>query len=401
MQRWSWACLALLVCWPSEAALAQSRARLGEALLVEPDKNGCITHAAVLARVLHWLKPSVEIGDVQVLVRGSARPPSFVVRRGTGSPAERSFDLLPARCRDRVDALALAIAIALEEIETQVGSQASKPPAVPAAQGSPAQAAASDSAPNRVPSGGLELQPGWEVAASAPPPRVLPGPAAGAGVVASASRPRQAAPDPSREADADTSMPAPAPSPSSSDAGRPAAADAAQERTLLVRLRAGVDGMIEVLPEPVLGVHAGGELVFDPERRWSVGLDALISSESETHYAGGRVFAQLYAGRAVACFDWPLEDGALSACAGTGMGVAVARGKDFAPPENTALFWASALLRAALRYPRGGVVAGRLAIDGFANLATPEYHVKETETPPLAAGRLGAAASLELIVALE
>ena len=42
------------------------------------------------------------------------------------------------------------------------------------------------------------------------------------------------------------------------------------------------------------------------------------------------------------------------------------RGEHFASTnKGTALFWASALARAALRYPRQGVVGGRLAIDGF------------------------------------
>jgi hypothetical protein len=368
MLRWSRAWLALLVCWPSETALAQSRSELGEALLVEPDKSGCITHAAVLSRVLHWLKPSVEIGDVQVLVRGRARPPSFVVRRGAGSPAERSFDVLPARCRDRVDAMALAIALALEEVTRME----------PEAEGSLAPAPSPAPLPNRAPT--TDHQAGW----------ALPDSRADAAVV-----------ERSREAGADTPALPPPASESSSSAGRPEAADATEEGTLRVRLRAGVDGMIEALPEPVLALHAGGELVFDREQRWSVGLDALVSSQSETAYADGRVLARLYAGRAVACFDWPLGDAALSGCAGTGLGVTVARGDDFASQESTTLFWASLLVRTALRYPRSGVVGGRLAIDGFANLARPEYRVKGVETPPLAARRFGAAASLELIVALE
>jgi hypothetical protein len=369
MQRWSWAWLALVACWPSEAALAQSRARLGEAILVEPDRSGCITHAAVLARVLHWLKPSVEIGDVEVLVHGGGRPPSFVVRRGTGSPSERRFDVLPARCRDRVDAMALAIALALEEA-------------------------------TRVEAGG-------DVGGSAAPPPVLPGSGPGAVAVASSPRATASEPDLSREANPavrNTPPPERAPTkppPDSSSPGRPEAAAATEEGRLHVRLRAGVDGLIEALPEPVLALHAGGELAFDPERRWSVGLDALVSFESDTPVAGGRVLARLYAGRAVACFGWPVGGAALEACAGTGLGAAVAEGEEFASPESTTLFWASVLARAALRYPRHGGVGGRLAIDGFANLARPEYRVKGVGGTTVPTGRLGAAASLELIVALE
>jgi len=216
MQRWSWGWLALAICWPSETALAQSRARLGEALLVEPDTSGCITHAALLARVLHWLKPAIEIGDVHVLVRGRARPPSFVVRRGTGSPAERSFTVLPTRCRDRVDAMALAIALALEEAARAESQGSSAVVGVPGAEGAAVRASSPSSAPSpapdRVPSTGLELQPGWDVAASAPPPRVLPGSAA----VASVPRPPAAEPEARREADADAPTPSPERAPSES-----------------------------------------------------------------------------------------------------------------------------------------------------------------------------------------
>jgi hypothetical protein len=379
MQRWSWAWLALAVCWPSETVLAQSRARLSEALVVEPDKSGCITHAALLARVLHWLEPSLEIGDVQVLVRGRARPPSFVVQRGTGSPAERSFDVLPARCRDRVDAMALAIALALEEA-ARVESAAPTAAAVPDAEDSPLLGT------------GLELQPGWDDGPSAAPPRVLPGSSAGAG----------SEPNPSPEADAVAPTPTPdrapvAPPPDASSSA--AVPEAATDAAVHVRLRAGADGMIEALPEPVLGLHAGVELVLEPERRWSLGLDALVTSESETPVSGGRVFARLYMGRAVACFGWPAGDAALEGCAGTALGASAARGEFGSSGETTTLFWASVLARAALRYPREGRVGARLAIDGFANVARPAYRVLGGDT--LMAERFGAAASLELIVALE
>jgi hypothetical protein len=83
------------------------------------------------------------------------------------------------------------------------------------------------------------------------------------------------------------------------------------------------------------------------------------------------------------------------------MGASTADGEDFASRGTTRLFWASALARAALRYPQKGPLGLRLKVDGFTNLVRPRFRVLGAKPNAVVSRTLGAAASLELIVALE
>src|SRR5690349_5419355 len=124
---WGWvtAAVALLVCAP--AVHAQSKARFK--LEVEPDAGGCIREPALRERIQRWLNAQLPADEViTVRMRAGSRPVSFAVMRGEDAIAERQFDVLPERCRDRLDALGLAIALAIEhahaapETQPQPGS---------------------------------------------------------------------------------------------------------------------------------------------------------------------------------------------------------------------------------------------------------------------------------------
>src|SRR5689334_16888050 len=100
----------LLLC--SARARAQANAALDSVLVVQPDATACITQRALAARVQHWLKRPPE-ADVTVRVQADARPLAFTVQHAGVIMAERSFERLPQACPDRLEAVALAVALAI------------------------------------------------------------------------------------------------------------------------------------------------------------------------------------------------------------------------------------------------------------------------------------------------
>src|SRR3954470_19096440 len=94
-------------------AAAQAKPSLGDVLEVHADDTGCVTEPALRARVQRWLKPQGVASDVHVEVDAAATPPRFDVRRGGQDVAARSFEVLPEACSDRLDAIAIAVALAI------------------------------------------------------------------------------------------------------------------------------------------------------------------------------------------------------------------------------------------------------------------------------------------------
>jgi hypothetical protein len=107
---WRWVALVLSTLASQATAHAQPRF----ALEVDGAADGCVTQAALGPRVAHWLKPDADVHELSVAVRAREAPLRFTLRRSGQPIAQRSFEVLPTRCADRLEAVAIAIALALE-----------------------------------------------------------------------------------------------------------------------------------------------------------------------------------------------------------------------------------------------------------------------------------------------
>jgi len=120
----AWASAALLALSP-DSALAQHRP-IAEAMQVEGG-GACVDAASLAERVSHWLDRDLIGSEFRVELRlGSGSRASFTLHREDHESAERTFPSLQGNCAERVDALALALAIALdpEAVSRRVEAQA-------------------------------------------------------------------------------------------------------------------------------------------------------------------------------------------------------------------------------------------------------------------------------------
>src|SRR5690242_16354560 len=97
--RWvMWVALIAAARTPSAAAQVER----GWTLVVEPDPRACMSDSSLRERVEHWLRDGRAGEGIVVRVRPGARPLAFSVARGGRVLAERTFEVLPSRCRDRI-----------------------------------------------------------------------------------------------------------------------------------------------------------------------------------------------------------------------------------------------------------------------------------------------------------
>ncbi len=120
MREWTFTlCLAIagiLALGTAARAQTQLRVSLADAITVGSVGDTCVTAEAIVTRVAHWLgRDAIEGGiDVRVLLDETSRQFSFVLQRGDEPVAQRVFDVLPSVCGARIEALSLAIAIAID-----------------------------------------------------------------------------------------------------------------------------------------------------------------------------------------------------------------------------------------------------------------------------------------------
>jgi hypothetical protein len=337
------------------ARAQQANAQLAAALTVEPSADGCITAAALRPKIARWLRRSTPPAGLAVSVHGASEPLAFTLERDGQTIAERTFERLPARCKDRLDAMAIAIAIA---IDPAVAELAAEPPEEGAAEATPGPEA---------------TQPEPEQPAAEQPPPTEPVP--------------EAAP------------------PELKPKTEPAAARIEEEEQVSTRptwwLHAGGGVLLETLPEAAFVGEAGVEHAVGPLR---LALDALVAPVTQVEVRPGSADLLLVGGRLTACMSLAAGELALDGCGGAAGGAVRASATGYDQSATPTMGWLSGLLRAALRFPTNGSFSGRLAVDGLIHVARPKLVVKQTgeEDPVDTAGSsvVGLAASLELLVAL-
>lgn len=338
-------------------AAAQPKAPLGDVLEVHADDAGCVTEPALRTRVQRWLKPQAIAPDVRVEVDAAASPPRFSVRRGSAEVAARSFDVLPAACSDRLDAIAIAVALAIEHA-THPENDAGEPPST----GTTTEPAANAN------------EPAPETAAPTPP----------ATATATPPNTERATSTPNAEAKEEEE-------PQETEADR----RAARARRLAPHVYAGGGVMFQVLPELVPAFALGADF---PLTWLRLDVALLATTQSNTDIGPGKVQANLLAGRALICAEAPFG---LAGCAGAGGGAALGSSTGYDQGHHPAAAWLAGIVRGSMRFPASGTLSLRLAGDALFNMVYPQLAVSDMGVKKHAAGGpVGVAGSLELLLAL-
>ncbi len=371
---------------------AQAGAGLGDGLRVEPSADGCVTLATLEPRVRRWLDAQARRGVIAVAVHAGGEPPAFSVLRDGKVIARRSFDVLPAACSDRLDAIAVAVAVAIEHATSGRMARAASERRGERAAGQSTRPAPAQTAPARG-----EPAPVPPAPAPAAPPDAQPPPPPTA---PEADAEPEVGPEPNDERAPDEAAPAEG-AENAEDAQD--AVGAGASAGVGVRLFAGVALLAEVLPEAAFALGAGAELEPSPLLR--VAAAALFTLPSEGALAGGTFQSQLLAARAHVCLGRRFAADALDleGCGGGAAGLVLASGDDFEQDHDVTLGWAALVLRAALRYPASAPISLRFALDGLVHALQPALEVEVPGEPAAAsaeAGPVGAAGSLELVIAL-
>jgi len=325
------------------------------------DPRRCLSAAALRAGVQRWLarsgalrKPALDA--LAVTVDAASEDPGFTVRRRGDVVAQRRFAVLPERCADRVDAVALAIGLALEHLAS---GRAGDTPSAPA---NAAQAGATEAA------SATSTEPANAAQAGATPPAAT---ATGSRAQPPSTGAEPAVPETEAHDDDD-------------------------DDDVHVRVHAAAALLAEVLPRPVLAFGAGADVALEGAQ---LTFTLLATPVQDGTLGTGRTEMRLFAANLRACALAPAAFLELEGCAGVAAGAAVASGHGFADDADATMGWLAPGVRAALRYPRTGLISLRLAFDGSLNAVRPRLILGRADQTE-GAGLLGGAAGLELSVAL-
>lgn len=370
-------------------------------LTVVGEQPGCVTANDLRGRVPRYLAPGIRASDLQVEVDLERRPARFSVRRNGELVAERRFERLPAGCAERRDALALAIAVAIEHAAPPPNIDGAASKSAGPASGSSTSAGTTQpgaGASNRRAAADSAEQPSAAGTDSAEdsarqPPRAAGQPAAAAAAVTSQAEAQEEEDDGEPEYSGEL--------PEFTDSNGPS--------TPWTRPSArwmgfgGAQLLFGALPstEAVLAFTAGAEFAVMPELR--VSLSGLFSLE-QIQSLGQEVLTQLYGAQLLACLNTPFYSVIAAACAGAAGGVVRAEGSQaFDVNDETSMAWLAGAVRATLEFPADSVLAARVFADGRVNLVRPELEVAVPpdgylrSAAPVFGGSLGA----EIIVRLE
>lgn len=366
--------LACCVLWVT-AANAQDTSRL-EVRVSPGTAPGCLESDSLRARVEHYTmaRPNPEQRlRVEVTSDGETSG-SFQVFRDDVSVARRYFSRLPADCADRRDAIALAIALALEAYLAQDAAaeaqhprakpnhgSASKPTSTPPASSESATGVAE---PVRSDAAVREAEPSNPSAASesdaAPPPNAS----------LEAPRPIDETPDADGALASAEGVPRRMVPVDRGESG----GDTERAGSLPAEVYAGAGWLVEGLPWSVWTGLLGTRL--SPGGRFAVDGTFLASPPSDHAVAGGDARGWLAGAMLSGCITHTLGAASLHGCAGILGSVCHVSGRGFDRPyPATNVPWIAAAVRLSADWPNRAPVMLRLLAQGQANVVRPELRV--------------------------
>jgi hypothetical protein len=408
--------------WLSDGAVvcAQVGTELERALTVTREMPGCVSAPALRARTAQYLGRADRLAELSIEV--DLQVPQFRVLRNGRLLAERRFARAPTDCSERRDALALALAIAIEQATSE-----SRPSQPSAAVGDNAddvagsrstksevrapQRTAADSIPDSSANSAPTAPPAALRATAAPVEKVAPAASRRTLEPQRVARERGSVPPRTadrRAKDEDHGEHGEPQQMAAREPGVPlqAAADAALTPTERPRAPVSLFGagsvLFEALPTAAMAFSVGAELGLSPALR--IGLSGLFSLPVSTPFQGGLVSTQLYGAQLTGCINAPLSMSLLlHGCAGAVGGIIEAQGERFALNLNDRMGWLAGLVRAKLEFPVAGRLSASLYADARVNLLRPELQASLPTEPARsrAVAVLGTALGVELIVRLH
>lgn len=299
----------------------ETRSSLSEGVTVEAG-DPCITTETVIRRLSSWLQSEAIDASIHVVVRPGTSSASFSFRRGDGAPSERHFDVVPQDCAARLDAITLAIALAIDP------SVLSALPAEPATSGDVSTEDSADPAQSDVP----EPETGGENVASL--------------------------------------VDAPPEHPSEDASHADASGDEPPRRYALVL---GGGAAFGVVP----GISAVGSLSFEIMlgRILTLRAGGLVTARTQSEIGRGEVGLRIVAGRLDGCGGWNFGIARGDVCLGLGAGASIAQGRGFAQNLRTRGAWLAGLGRVSVTLPAGSRVGVRLVGDLIVPIIRPRVHV--------------------------
>jgi hypothetical protein len=391
--------LCLIVVSSAQAAVAFAQPSPSVVpLTLRGDSRGCLAHGALSARIKHYLtNPAQTPARLSVRVRApNAGTTEFALERDGTTLAVRRFAALPKACLDRLDAIALAIALAVEQARSSavdpqpVAEAALAPTGAQSARESAANAAVASVDAPRTQVANEAVQPAprsepnlleHERRAKAATARQ---PAARAPIAPVSTAPPTVTREPVDRAHEESSEVSPG-----SNSGISA---------LRLSLQVGGNVVFEVLPAPVVAGSLGAELGIGEHA--SVRLSGLLTAQTRSPLAGADALASLIGGQGSMCWRAHFEWFALNPCLGAIAGRVAARGDGYLRNDAADVFWLATLAHVGVRLFERGPVGVELGVDGYVNLVRPDLRVDAASegravTPPLALS-----SGLDLIFAL-
>ncbi len=311
--------LVFAIATSSGTALADDPAPvpLAEAISVDSVGEACADSGALVERVGHWLRrPSLAAGiTVQVELGGEGAAASFELRRPGEPPAVRSFDVLPGECEARLDALGLAIAIAID----------------PAVIERVADAEAVDDTTPQPPA--EQEGEGPETFEEAPPVESVP----------------EESPDPSPQ----------------------------DQPTSRWRHAVSLGGTFawRLIPDLAATATLGFRSVL--EERFVLRVGGWVSSAAEHSLGPGAFESRLFGGRVDACGRWAVPPVGLDVCGGVLAGALRAEGLRFSENLVTTRPWVAVAVGARAEVPLSTRFGLALSAEGVVPLLRPEVHVSD------------------------
>jgi hypothetical protein len=287
--------------------------------------------------------------------------------------SRRLFSRLPADCADRRDAIALAIALAVEACLAEDTAVPAQPPAARPDPGWPSSTGGS------VPSTGSK--PGTRAAKPVPSNPAIQS-AASPNLTTAAEPDSTPAPDDSAEAEhAIVNVREAGSEPTSGERSRTApvdheepSADADRTRALAANVYAGAGWLIEGLPWFVWTGLLGTRLSLS--RRFALDATLLGSPPSDLSVATGDVRGWLAGATFSGCMEHTAGAVSLHGCVGILGSVCRIIGRGYDRPYPAAnVPWIAGAVRLAADWPHQAPVMLRLLAQGHANMVRPELRV--------------------------
>jgi hypothetical protein len=385
-------------------ARAEPRAK-NDSVRIEGSVDACIHARALRPRVAHYLGKTAAPSDVLVRVQDTPRGLEFTLVQGTALRARRRFTRLPSACADQRDAVALAIALALESLtaRTPEGATDSEPfvaqapasdPQLPADEAasihSPSQLGA---APDDDPTGIEQTAP---QARSAPPSPTEASPELGS----ESGRAAQPGPDAARPPAVEARSAAVAPSALSERStarDRDAGNEGLSMRRRLTRtaLVAGTRAIWEVVPTTLVAFSLGVELPLLPH--FALELAGFGTLAAQLELLTGQVRAQLFGAEMLGCGHGARRRVGIYGCLGVTGGQLRAHGEGYAEDHATQVRWVAMLLRATLRIALTRLLALQLTAGAHLSQIRPQLRLVGTEEVAQS-GWLGGSLGLDVVV---